>query len=174
MEKEGGNRERMRKCRESISLHFLIFSPFPPHFLILSPFPRSQAATICANLAYVPDFNYTSNSPGDRGLRGCLCKSCQALQTQLEVEADPDRVADFSWPCASWCPWHRCLPLRHIDFNVVKSTNTKTNNAKNVNKSNHDRYFRPTNYNNSKYRAHPDITENDTNSNNCNNYLNFN
>ena len=29
----------MRKCRESISLHFLIFSPFPPHFLILSPFP---------------------------------------------------------------------------------------------------------------------------------------
>ena len=39
MEKEGGNRERMRKCRESISLHFLIFSPFPPHFLILSPFP---------------------------------------------------------------------------------------------------------------------------------------
>ena len=39
MEKEGGNRERMRKCRESISLHILIFSPFPPHFLILSPFP---------------------------------------------------------------------------------------------------------------------------------------
>ena len=41
MEKEGGNRERMRKCRESIFLHFLIFSPFPPHFLIPSPFPRS-------------------------------------------------------------------------------------------------------------------------------------
>ena len=41
MEKEGGNRERMRKCRESISLHFLIFPPFPHHFLILSPFPRS-------------------------------------------------------------------------------------------------------------------------------------
>ena len=46
MEKEGGNRERMRKCRESISLHFLIFSPFPPHFLILSPFPRSPAARL--------------------------------------------------------------------------------------------------------------------------------
>ena len=39
MEREGGNGERMRKCRESISLHFLIFSPIPPHFLILSPFP---------------------------------------------------------------------------------------------------------------------------------------
>ena len=46
MEKEGGNRERMRKCRESISLHFLIFSPFPPHFLIFSPFPRSPAARL--------------------------------------------------------------------------------------------------------------------------------
>ena len=46
MEKEGGNRERMRKCREPISLHFLIFSPFPPHFLILSPFPRSPAARL--------------------------------------------------------------------------------------------------------------------------------
>ena len=46
MEKEGGNRERMRKCRESISLHFLIFSPFPPHFLILPPFPRSPAARL--------------------------------------------------------------------------------------------------------------------------------
>ena len=46
MEREGGNRERMRKCRESISLHFLIFSPFPPHFLILSSFPRSPAARL--------------------------------------------------------------------------------------------------------------------------------
>ena len=56
MEKEGGNRERIRKCRESISLHFLIFSPFPHslsisspfplHFLILSSFPRSPAARL--------------------------------------------------------------------------------------------------------------------------------
>ena len=52
MEKGGGNRERMRKCRESISFHFLIFSPFPPHFLILSPFPRSPAATIRAALTW--------------------------------------------------------------------------------------------------------------------------
>ena len=50
MERGGGNGERMRKCRESISPHFLIFSPFPPHFLILSPFPRSPAATIRAAL----------------------------------------------------------------------------------------------------------------------------
>ena len=30
----------MRKCREWISLHFLILSPVPLHFLILFPFPR--------------------------------------------------------------------------------------------------------------------------------------
>ena len=29
-----------------LSLHFLIFSPFPLHFLILSPFPRSPAARL--------------------------------------------------------------------------------------------------------------------------------
>ena len=46
MDREGGNRERMRKCRESISLDFIIFSPFPPHFLILSPFPCSPAARL--------------------------------------------------------------------------------------------------------------------------------
>ena len=46
MEREGGNKEKMRKCREQISLHFLILSPFPLHFLILSPFPHSQAARL--------------------------------------------------------------------------------------------------------------------------------
>ena len=49
MEKEGGNRERMRKCRESISLHFLIFSPFP-HSLSISSQPGCKAATIRAAL----------------------------------------------------------------------------------------------------------------------------
>ena len=113
-----------------------------------------------------------SNSPGDRGLRGCLCTSCEALQTQLEVEVDPDRVADMSWPCAPCCPWHRCLPLRLpcCWLYVTRSTNTKTNNAKNINKSDHNRNFRPTNYNSSNYRAHLDIKENNNNSNNCNDY----
>ena len=118
-----------------------------------------------------------SNSPGDRGLRGCLCTSCEGLQTQLKVEADTDRVADISGPCAPWFSWHRCLPLLYIDFfmfYVVRSTNTKTNNAKNINKSNHNKNFKPTNYNNSNYRAQPDIKEINNNSNNCNNYLNFN
>ena len=56
MDREGGNKEKMRKCREWISLHFLILSPFPLRFLILSPFPfhflilspffRSQAARL--------------------------------------------------------------------------------------------------------------------------------
>ena len=43
-------REKMRKSREWISLHFLILSPFPLHFLILSPFSRSQAASSYADL----------------------------------------------------------------------------------------------------------------------------
>ena len=55
----------MRKCRKSISLHFLILSPFPLHFLILSPFPHSlsissqpgcQDATICASLKWSISF----------------------------------------------------------------------------------------------------------------------
>ena len=48
MNREGGSKEKMRKCKESISLHFLI----------LSPFSRSQDAkmagrqdaAICATL----------------------------------------------------------------------------------------------------------------------------
>ena len=51
MEREGGNKEKVRKGREWISPHFLIFSPFPLQFLILSVFSRSQAATTCASLA---------------------------------------------------------------------------------------------------------------------------
>ena len=50
IDKEGGNKEKMRKCREWVSLHspcslnFLILSPFPLDFLILSPFSRNQDA----------------------------------------------------------------------------------------------------------------------------------
>ena len=53
MEKEGGNRERMRKCRESISLHFLIFSISSsfPHSLFISSQPGCKAATIRAALS---------------------------------------------------------------------------------------------------------------------------
>ena len=39
MDREGGNKGKMRKCIEWISLHFPILSPFPLHFLILSPSP---------------------------------------------------------------------------------------------------------------------------------------
>ena len=46
MDREGGNKEKMRKCGECISLHFLILSLFPLHFLILSPFSHSQAARL--------------------------------------------------------------------------------------------------------------------------------
>ena len=61
-----GNKEKMRKWLERISLHFLILSPFPHYHSISSPFPHSlsisssffhslsiscsQAATICTTL----------------------------------------------------------------------------------------------------------------------------
>ena len=44
MDREGGNTERMRECREWISL--LILSQFPLHFLIHSPVSHSQAARL--------------------------------------------------------------------------------------------------------------------------------
>ena len=44
MDREGGNKEKMRKCREYLSLHFLILSPFPLHFLIFSLFSRIKDA----------------------------------------------------------------------------------------------------------------------------------
>ena len=56
MNREGGNKEKIRKCREWISflflilspfpLNFLILSPLPLHFLILSPFSHSQTARL--------------------------------------------------------------------------------------------------------------------------------
>ena len=61
----------MRKCREWISLNFLILCPFPLHFLILSPFPLhflilipfspSPAATSCATLVWGVFLVGTSN-----------------------------------------------------------------------------------------------------------------
>ena len=39
MDREGGNKEKMRKCLS-------ILSPFPLHLLILSPFSRSPAARL--------------------------------------------------------------------------------------------------------------------------------
>ena len=39
--REGGNKEKMRKCREWISLLILILSPFPHSLSISSPFPHS-------------------------------------------------------------------------------------------------------------------------------------
>ena len=59
MASEGGNKEKMRKCREWISLHFLMISPFPHYLSISSSFshslsifsqPGCQADTICATL----------------------------------------------------------------------------------------------------------------------------
>ena len=71
MDREGGNKEEISKCREGISLHFLILSPIPHFLSIFSPFlnslsisssfshslsifsePGCQDATIFATLVY--------------------------------------------------------------------------------------------------------------------------
>ena len=48
MDREGGNKEKMRKCRKWISLHFLILSPFPHSRSISSPFPHCITYPACA------------------------------------------------------------------------------------------------------------------------------
>ena len=52
MEREGGNGERMRNCRKSISLfpHFLSISSSFPHSLSISSQPGSKAPAGCATL----------------------------------------------------------------------------------------------------------------------------
>ena len=44
MDREGGNKVKMRKCREWASFHFLIFSPFP-HSLSSSSFSHSLSSS---------------------------------------------------------------------------------------------------------------------------------
>ena len=63
MEKEGGNREKMRKCRESISLNFLILSPFPLCFLFISSFSLHFLA---ARLPHVVQPWGSINVPGKK------------------------------------------------------------------------------------------------------------
>ena len=91
MEKEGGNRERMRKCRESISLHFLIFSPFPPHFLILSPFPRSPAARLQLSIYMLCVQCYKSHC-----VRSCFVwRGNAVVKTCIVRDLSPDKLWGF-------------------------------------------------------------------------------
>ena len=84
MEREGGNGERMKKCRESISLHFLILSPFPLHFLILSPFP----------------LHFLILSPFSRSLAPRLQRVAQPWnkQTNKQVNIQTNRLIDCLVP----------------------------------------------------------------------------
>ena len=50
IKRKWGNVESESLSIYSLSLAFLILSPFPLHFLILSPFSPSPAATSCATL----------------------------------------------------------------------------------------------------------------------------
>ena len=123
MEKEGGNRERMRKCRESIFLHFLIFSPFPPHFLILSPFPRNQDARMpqfvqpwykqnkigrCSSINSVHEENSLPQRNRNESFFGMKTRSCKSQPWQGGDRRDLDRGAaewsSWDWRGAHWVP----------------------------------------------------------------------
>ena len=64
MEKEGGNEERMRKCRNSIALHFLLISSFSLHFLtarmpgchnLCNPVTMTNTSTDCETVGCYND-----------------------------------------------------------------------------------------------------------------------
>ena len=63
MDREEGNIEKVRKCREWTSLHFVILSPFPLHFLILSPLSCSPAARLPQVVDLVCDKKKSSEIP---------------------------------------------------------------------------------------------------------------
>ena len=76
MDREGGNKEKLAKCREWISLHFLILFPFPPQFLILSPFPLHFLG------AQLPGCNKLWNPRFKNENRGWMCKFCTIVVAQ--------------------------------------------------------------------------------------------
>ena len=130
MEKEGGNRERMRKCRESISLHFLIFSPFPPHFLILSPFPRSPAARLqrfvqpCPfNMCSVHKYNANTNTNKQQQQHHCLC-----LQSFLLLHWDRNHTSVSSGLIPPW----QHVRLSNLQLHEIVSRRSRVVSSKMV------------------------------------------
>ena len=84
MDREGENEEKMRKCREWISLHFLLLSPFPHSLTISSSFshylsillqPGCQEATICATLVYANRL-FSKIKTTSLYSRGCAAYNC--------------------------------------------------------------------------------------------------
>ena len=105
MEKEWGNGEKMRECREWISLHFLILSPLPLHFCILSPFSHSQAGRL-SQLVQAWNYEY-------RMTPGFLINSTSRLaaellsRTVLPPRFNSIRHTNSTSPSNDWTDWTR-------------------------------------------------------------------
>ena len=94
--------------RESISLHFLIFSPFPLHFLILSPFPRSSAARL---QRFVQPCYWGSCQSWSHGCRTCIkrkkCIMVIFLVSDQKINFQAQEVlATCDWASAMWLQQH--------------------------------------------------------------------
>ena len=89
MDREGGNRQRMRKSWEWISLHFLILSPFPPplsisfikmrHILL----QNVKYGTFVANVTKISTYALWGNNSGSNLLRGssAICAGLASTST---------------------------------------------------------------------------------------------
>ena len=116
MDREGRNKERMRK----FSLHFLILPPFPHslissyslHFLILSSFshslsiisqPGCQDATICATLIDPRETNKNKcavDAQADKGCQPCFNnwhhpKTLRKREGHICLQVDPFILSDL-------------------------------------------------------------------------------
>ena len=71
MDREGGNKEKMRECREWLSLHFLFIVSFSLHFLA----PWIQG---CCKLC-----NPATKCVRDVGAKICVCFPCSCLHLKF-------------------------------------------------------------------------------------------
>ena len=78
MAREGGNKEKMRKCREWIPLYILILSPFP-HFLPISSFSLHFLFISSFSLHFL-----ASRMQGCSKLCNPVCFSCTKYASTLQ------------------------------------------------------------------------------------------
>ena len=110
MDREGGNKEKITKCREWISLHFLILSPFPLHFLILSPFSHSPAARLAQVVQPWIEIKQKCLKCKYWAISGSVDLPSYDIQKAFEFEEGPWK-AGWGWSITlSWFPlnlWDR-------------------------------------------------------------------
>ena len=125
MDREGGNKERMKRCREWISLHFLILqisiSYSFSHFLSIFSQPGCQAAASCATLIKTVNHKVTMIFPEYFlfSIYSFLNLSDQTIRSQILLDIFPSRTSnryliDPAHHLIYWsdkCPLWKNVPL---------------------------------------------------------------